>query len=163
MTCWSAKDGLTLLNDRPVNAETPPHLLDDPITPTARHFIRNNGVPPEEPDPETWTLTVDGLVDNPMTLSIADLKNRFDNHTMALALECGGNGRAAFDPPAKGNQWTLGAVGCSEWTGVKLKDVLSAAASSRAPSTPPMSAPICICRATRTSCRFPAACPSTRR
>ena len=32
------KDGLTLLNDRPVNAETPPHLLDDAITPTARHF-----------------------------------------------------------------------------------------------------------------------------
>ena len=31
------KDGLTLLNDRPLNAETPPHLLDDAITPTARH------------------------------------------------------------------------------------------------------------------------------
>ncbi len=30
------KDGLTLLNDRPLNAETPPHLLDDAITPTAR-------------------------------------------------------------------------------------------------------------------------------
>ena len=44
------KDGLTLLNDRPVNAETPPHLLDDAITPTARHFIRNNGIPPEETD-----------------------------------------------------------------------------------------------------------------
>ncbi|HAT85275.1 MAG TPA: molybdopterin containing oxidoreductase, partial [Rhizobiales bacterium] len=33
----------------------------------------------------------------------------------------------AFDPPAKGNQWTLGAVACSKWTGVKLKDVLNAA------------------------------------
>jgi DMSO/TMAO reductase YedYZ molybdopterin-dependent catalytic subunit len=121
------KDGLTLLNDRPINAETPPHLLDDPITPTARHFIRNNGVPPEDVDASTWTLTVDGLVDNPMTLSIADLQQKFDAHTMALTLECGGNGRAAFDPPAKGNQWTLGAVACSEWTGVKLKDVLNAA------------------------------------
>ena len=35
----AGKDGLTLLNVRPVNAETPPHLLDDAITPTARHFI----------------------------------------------------------------------------------------------------------------------------
>ncbi len=121
------KDGLTLLNDRPVNAETPPHLLDDPVTPTARHFIRNNGLPPEEVDPADWTLTVDGLVDNPMTLGVADLQDRFDTHSMALTLECGGNGRAAFDPPAKGNQWTLGAVACSEWTGVKLKDVLNAA------------------------------------
>ncbi|MGH6904075.1 MAG: twin-arginine translocation signal domain-containing protein, partial [Geminicoccaceae bacterium] len=41
------KDGLIVLNDRPVNAETPAHLLDDPVTPTARHFIRNNGNPPE--------------------------------------------------------------------------------------------------------------------
>ena len=121
------KDGLTLLNDRPVNAETPPHLLDDPITPTSRHFIRNNGMPPSEVDADAWTLTVDGLVDRPMTLSIADLRSRFDVVAMALAIECGGNGRAFFEPPARGNQWTYGAVACSEWTGVRLKDVLAAA------------------------------------
>jgi DMSO/TMAO reductase YedYZ molybdopterin-dependent catalytic subunit len=40
-------------------------------------------------------------------------------------LECGGNGRNEFDPPAKGNQWTIGAVACAEWTGVRLKDVLA--------------------------------------
>ena len=121
------KDGLTLLNDRPVNAETPPHLLNDDITPTSRHFIRDNGLPPEDVDVDSWKLTIDGLVDNPMTLTIADLKKKFKVHTMALTIECGGNGRAAFDPPAKGNQWTLGAVACSNWTGVKLKDVLEAA------------------------------------
>ena len=27
------KDGLTVLNDRPINAETPAHLLDDDVTP----------------------------------------------------------------------------------------------------------------------------------
>ena len=121
------KDGLTLLNDRPVNAETPPHLLDDPITPTSRHFVRNNGVPPSDMDPDAWTLTVDGLVDHPMTLSIADLRSRFEVITLALAMECGGNGRAFFRPPARGNQWTYGAVACSEWTGVRLRDVLEAA------------------------------------
>ncbi|MEQ9575945.1 MAG: twin-arginine translocation signal domain-containing protein, partial [Rhodospirillales bacterium] len=42
------KDGLTILNDRPVNAETPAHLLDDEVTPTARHFIRNNGLLPDD-------------------------------------------------------------------------------------------------------------------
>jgi DMSO/TMAO reductase YedYZ molybdopterin-dependent catalytic subunit len=121
------KDGLTLLNDRPVNAETPAHLLNDAITPTARHFVRNNGIPPEDVDVDAWTLTIDGLVDNSMTLTIQDLKEKFEVHEMALVVECGGNGRAAFDPPAKGNQWTLGAVACSKWTGVKLKDVLNAA------------------------------------
>lgn len=123
----TGKDGLTLLNDRPLNAETPPELLDDAITPTARHFIRNNGIPPEDADPATWTLTVDGFVDNPTELTIADLRDQFEVVTLALALECGGNGRAFFDPPAKGNQWTYGAIGCSEWTGVRLKDVLEKA------------------------------------
>ncbi len=123
----TGKDGLTLLNDRPVNAETPPHLLDDPVTPTSRHFIRNNGLVPDDMDPATWTLTVDGMVDTPMELSIADLREQFEVVTMALTIECGGNGRAFFDPPASGNQWTLGAVACSEWTGVRLKDVLEKA------------------------------------
>ena len=61
-----------------------------------------------------------------MTYTIADLQSKFEVITMALAIECGGNGRAFFDPPAKGNQWTYGAVACSEWTGVRLKDVLAA-------------------------------------
>lgn len=121
------KDGLTLLNDRPLNAETPAHLLDDAITPTNRHFIRNNGVEPAEVDAGAWRLTIDGLVDTPLELSIADLRERFEVVTMALVIECGGNGRAYFDPPASGNQWTVGAVACSEWTGVRLKDVLEAA------------------------------------
>ena len=121
------KDGLTVLNDKPVNAETPPHLLDDAITPTSRHFIRNNGVPPEDMSADSWELTIDGLVDNPMTMSIDDLRSEFEVVTQALTLECGGNGRGFFDPPASGNQWTYGAVACSEWTGVRLADVLKAA------------------------------------
>lgn len=121
------KDGLTLLGDRPVNAETPAHLLDDAVTPTERHFIRNNGLLPDNLDAEGWTLTIDGFVDNPMTLSIAELRDRFEVVTRVLHIECGGNGRSAFEPPARGNQWTVGAVACSEWTGVRLKDVLEAA------------------------------------
>ncbi len=121
------KDGLTYLNDRPVNAETPAHLLNADITPTARHFIRNNGVPPQDVNADSWRLTVDGLVQNALDLSIEDLKNQFDVVTRALVIECGGNGRAAFNPPASGNQWSLGAVACSQWTGVRLGDVLSAA------------------------------------
>jgi DMSO/TMAO reductase YedYZ molybdopterin-dependent catalytic subunit len=121
------KDGLEVLNERPMNAQTPPHLLDDPITPTDRHFIRNNGTMPADTSAEGWTLVIDGLVDRPMELSIEDLRRDFEVVTLALALECGGNGRAFFDPPASGNQWTYGAVACSEWTGVRLKDVLEAA------------------------------------
>lgn len=121
------KDGLVVLNDRPLNAETPAHLLDDAVTPTDRLFIRNNGIPPENVDVDSWTLTIDGEVDNPLELSIDDLKKQFEVVTLQLQLECGGNGRSAFEPKAKGNQWTLGAVGCCNWTGVRLADVLKAA------------------------------------
>ena len=44
------KDGLVVLNEHPLSAETPAHLLDDAITPSARHFVRNNGIPPEGAD-----------------------------------------------------------------------------------------------------------------
>jgi len=117
--------GLTLLNDRPWNIETPPHLLDDKITPADRLFVRNNGLMPEDPDPNSWTLTVEGeSAKSSATLSLQELKERFPTHTYQLTLECGGNGRAEFNPPASGNQWTTGAVGCPEWTGVRLRDVL---------------------------------------
>jgi len=124
------KDGLTVLNDRPINAETPVHLLDADITPNDRLFVRNNGTVPEMAetmDAAGWSLTVDGEVDNPLTLGLDDLKSQFEVVKLQLQLECGGNGRAAFNPPAKGNQWTLGAVGNPEWTGVRYADVLKAA------------------------------------
>ena len=120
------KHGLVVLNDRPINAETPPHLLDDSITPNDQHFVRNNGHPPGsayEPDTSQWKLTIDGEVNRPLTLSLDELK-RFKHYTYALQVECGGNGRAGFNPPAKGNQWTFGAIGCARYTGVRLGDVL---------------------------------------
>jgi len=121
------KDGLIVLNDRPLNAQTPAYLLNDAITPTARHFVRNNGVPPENASAQDWTLTIDGLVEKPLKFSISDLQKQFDVVDLALQIECAGNGRAAFDPPAKGNQWTYGAIGCAKWRGVRLADVLKAA------------------------------------
>lgn len=121
------KDGLVVLNDRPMNAETPAHLLDDDITPTSRHFVRNNGNPPTTTDPGAWTLRVDGEVENPLELTISDLKRDFEVVSLNLQLECGGNGRSSFNPPARGNQWTVGAIANSRWTGVRYADVLRAA------------------------------------
>ena len=124
------KRGLTVLNDRPINAETPAHLLDDDVTPNDRHFVRNNGIPSEAAmrmDASGWTLSVDGEVEKPLTLTLQDLKSNFEVVKLKLQVECGGNGRAAFNPPAKGNQWTVGAIGNAQWTGVRYRDVLKAA------------------------------------
>lgn len=38
----------------------------------------------------------------------------------AMVIECAGNGRAGFQPPATGNQWTLGTVGCADGSMIRL-------------------------------------------
>ena len=121
------KEGLIVLNDRPINAETPAHLLDDKVTPGKYLFVRNNGRPPAMAniDAQTWRLEIGGeSAGQEMSFSIGQLKGLFKNYTYQLQIECGGNGRSEFVPPASGNQWSTGAVGCPEWTGVRLKDVL---------------------------------------
>jgi DMSO/TMAO reductase YedYZ molybdopterin-dependent catalytic subunit len=124
------KRGLRILSDRPVVAESPVTLLDDEITPTERHFVRNNGHLPERAEKRDltgWSLTIDGEVDRPLKLTLAELQRGFTAVSRALVLECAGNGRAAFNPPASGNQWTLGGVGCAMYQGVRLGDVLRSA------------------------------------
>ncbi|WP_026837672.1 sulfite oxidase [Gillisia sp. JM1] len=116
---------MIVLNDKPWNIEAQAHLLDDKITPNSAMFIRNNGLIPEAIDAKKWTLTIDGeSVVQQKTFTLEELKTKFEHHTYQLTLECGGNGRSEFNPPAKGNQWTIGAVHCATWTGIRLRDVL---------------------------------------
>lgn len=116
---------MVVLNNRPYNIEAQAHLLDDKITPNSKMFIRNNGLIPKNIDEKAWSLTIEGeSVSRVKSYSLEDLKTKFKTYTYQLTLECGGNGRSEFDPPAKGNQWTIGAVHCARWTGVRLRDIL---------------------------------------
>mgnify|MGYP000976601152 FL=1 len=116
---------MVLLNDKPWNMEAQAHLLDDAITPNSCMFIRNNGLIPETIDVKNWVLKIDGeSVTKEKTYTLAELKSKFKQYTYQLTIECGGNGRSEFNPPAQGNQWTIGAVHCASWTGVRLRDVL---------------------------------------
>jgi sulfite oxidase len=121
-------DKLVVLGDRPLVAETPEHVLDDDTTPTDKFFVRNNGPTPEPAsNVDGWKIVIDGEVNQKLELTLSELKSRFRPVTRRLILECGGNGRSFFTPQARGNQWTNGGVGCAEWTGVRLVDVLQAA------------------------------------
>ena len=121
------KSGLIVLNDRPLNAETPAHLLDDPVTPASRVFVRNNGIPPStwDIDPLEWRISIEGeACERPKLMTLGEIQARFKHRTLQLQLECGGNGRSEFNPPAQGNQWSTGAIACPQWTGVRLRDIL---------------------------------------
>lgn len=119
---------LVLLGDRPLVAETPAELLDDATTPFGKFFVRNNGqIPDEAKEPTKWEIAIDGEVNKPLKITLGELKSKYKPQTMRFVLECGGNGRSGFNPPARGNQWTNGGAGCAEWTGVRLADVLKTA------------------------------------
>jgi DMSO/TMAO reductase YedYZ molybdopterin-dependent catalytic subunit len=121
-------DKLVVIGEKPLVAETPEHMLDDDTTPFEKFFIRNNGqIPDAAKEPDAWKMTIDGEVNKKLDITLGELKSKFKPVTRRLVLECGGNGRSFFTPQARGNQWTNGGVGCAEWTGVRVADVLKAA------------------------------------
>jgi DMSO/TMAO reductase YedYZ molybdopterin-dependent catalytic subunit len=127
---WDADrpDGLILLNDAPLRAETPLHQLDAAVTPVPVHFFQ--GDPPAGLDMRrAWTLSVDGLVTRRVSLEAGAVPTAFPVVTRPLLLECATNGAAAFcrHPATAGPAFTAGAVGNALWTGVRLRDVLAAA------------------------------------
>ena len=99
---------------------TPLQSLSGTITPSDLHFARiHAGVPVIDPDKHT--LVIHGLVDQPMTFTMADLK-RFPSVTHSYFVECAGNGRSAFrsPKPEMTPQQIDGMIANSEWTGVPL-------------------------------------------
>ena len=121
----AARAGLVVHQAEPLNCETPLAGLDGDVTPTAR-FYRRNHFPIPVLDPAAWRLGVGGMVHRPLSLSLREL-TRLPAQTLAVTLECAGNGRALLRPPAPGVPWGLGAVGTAEWTGVRLADILARA------------------------------------
>ena len=121
-----SKPELIILDTPELNAETPPHLLDDDITPISRLFARNTGMMPalSDRDCADWRLTIDGCVKTPKSWTLAALRGEFETVTQAAVIECAGNGRAFFPQPTSTVMWQHGAVGCPQWTGVRLADLL---------------------------------------
>ena len=116
---------LLQMNGYPADAETPLDLLTRYITPNDLFFVRHHWNPVEV-DGERWALTIDGEVDNPLRLSLRDLRS-LPRASATCVLQCAGNGRALYSPHVPGVQWRYGAVGNARWTGVRVKDLLARA------------------------------------
>ncbi len=122
------KDPLRLLTDRPPNLETPLKYFRYDLTPNEAFFIRwhLSGLPASV-DSNAFRLKIDGNVSRPLSLSLQDLKTKFQPVKMVALCECAGNARSIFNPRVPGAQWVNGGMGNAEWTGVRLSDVLKMA------------------------------------
>jgi DMSO/TMAO reductase YedYZ molybdopterin-dependent catalytic subunit len=97
------------------------------ITASSDLYVRNNLPAPAEEivaDRDAWSLVVEG-VRNPRTMTLAELKS-LGLDTVAMVLQCSGNGRAYFDHEASGTRWTVGAAGNLLWSGVPVPAVVEA-------------------------------------
>jgi len=122
------KKPLITYSDRPPLLETPRDVFSKSITPNDEFFVRWH-MPdiPTHIDLEKFRITIDGLVNKELSISIDELKNDYEAVEVTAVLQCGGNSRSAFKPIAGGIQWGSGAMGCAKWKGVRLSDLLSRA------------------------------------
>lgn len=102
-------------------------LVQSWITPTSLFYVRSHATPPKL-TPENFRLTVEGMVNKPLELSLADLK-KFAPRSTTATLTCAGNRRAEFNDEGEvgGVQWDAGAIGNATWGGVSLAEVLAKA------------------------------------
>ena len=110
---------------RPEDLEMPLDGFTDWLTPIDRFFVRCHTYTPKVNIGE-WSLKIDGVVEQPITLAMSDLK-KFPRTELVGVLECAGNGRSFYRPRLPGAQWDFGSVGNARWTGVRLRDVLQKA------------------------------------
>jgi len=76
-------------------------------------------VPPPLPD----RLQLGGALAQPAQLQPAELRARAER-SLAVTLECAGNGRSQMSPLPPGEPWRDGAVSTAVWTGVPLVELL---------------------------------------
>ncbi len=105
---------------------TPLHDSVGILTPSALHYERHHsGIPTI--DPAGHRLVVHGLVDRPLSLSMAEIR-RLPSVTRILALECGGNSGSEWAATTGPDvQRSYGLLSGSEWTGVPLSLLLAEA------------------------------------
>lgn len=112
------------------NHAMPLEMLREAITPAGLHYLLIHFDIPAV-DASSYRLSVDGLVERPLSLSLADLQAR-PAVTFPVTLECAGNGRALLEPRWQSQPWLNEAVGTAEWTGTPLRPLLAEAGVSEA-------------------------------
>jgi DMSO/TMAO reductase YedYZ molybdopterin-dependent catalytic subunit len=107
------------------NRSLPLEALQWDTTPPGLHYLLTHFDIPAI-DARAWRLRIGGLVDRPRELTLDDLMAR-PATTVAVTLECAGNGRARLQPRPVSQPWLGEAIGTARWTGTPLAPILAEA------------------------------------
>lgn len=126
---YPQKRPLTLVTTRPPHLETPFSIFNEgAITPNDAFFVRYHLADfPTSIDPDSYRLTIKGLVDTSLSLSLAELKALAEPVEVVAVNQCSGNSRGFSMPRVFGAQLGNGSMGNARWLGVPLKAVLEKA------------------------------------
>jgi DMSO/TMAO reductase YedYZ molybdopterin-dependent catalytic subunit len=111
------------------NHAMPLEMLGFDRTPAGMHYLVIHFDIPT-PGPAPWLLRIGGAVRRPLEFSLPQLQAR-DQRSLAVTLECAGNGRGLMHPRPVSQPWILGGVGTAEWTGTPLAPLLEEAGLDR--------------------------------
>src|SRR5439155_26145887 len=90
LVTFPQKRPLILLTTRPPQLETPFSVFNDGIlTPNDAFFVRYHlSQIPTSIDPDKFTLAIKGKLNSPMTLSLSDLKTKFETVESVAVNQC---------------------------------------------------------------------------
>jgi nitrate reductase (NAD(P)H) len=121
----------------PFNVEAPLSDLFNEgfLTSPELFYVRNHGPVPQVNDAEIpdWQFSIEGLVENPVTISLAQLMSEYEQITCPITLVCAGNRRKEQNMVRKSKGFSWGAAGLSTalFTGVAMSEVIKRARPKR--------------------------------
>ncbi|KAF2658179.1 nitrate reductase [Lophiostoma macrostomum CBS 122681] len=124
---------IRLTGVHPFNVEAPlTDLFNEGfLTSPELFYVRNHGAVPlvQDEDIPNWEFTVEGMVANPLTVTLKGLLSEYENVTYPITLVCAGNRRKEQNVvrKSKGFSWGPAGVSTALFTGVVMKDVIERA------------------------------------
>ncbi|KAF2265914.1 nitrate reductase [Lojkania enalia] len=124
---------IRLTGVHPFNVEAPlTDLFNEGfLTSPELFYVRNHGPVPlvRDEDIPDWEFTVEGLVANPLKITLKELLSDYENVTYPITLVCAGNRRKEQNivRKTKGFSWGPAGVSTALFTGVVMADVIKRA------------------------------------
>ncbi|KAI9892824.1 MAG: hypothetical protein M1814_000983 [Vezdaea aestivalis] len=128
---------IRLTGVHPFNVEAPLSALFNEgfLTSPELFYVRNHGAVPEVHDQDIphWEFSVEGLVEKPITLTLAQMIRDYPQLTYPITLVCAGNRRKEQNQvrKSKGFSWGPAGVSTALFTGCLMSEVIKRAKPKR--------------------------------